>query len=84
MITPKETKSFIKQEKFNYKSKENEDYLITLSILDNRITIKIDESTIPLKSYEISISLEEFYSLNNSFKAFKSINEIYDILKELI
>jgi len=84
MITSKETYSPIMQEKFNYKSKENKDYLITLSILNNKIIIKVDEISTLLISYKISISLEEFYSLSNSFKIFKSINEIYDNLKELI
>ena len=84
MITSKETNLPIKQEKFNYKSKEEKDYLITLSLIDNKIIIKVIEINMPLISYKISISLEEFYSLSIYFKAFKSINEIYDSLKELI
>ena len=84
MITAKGTYSSINEEKFNYKSEENKDYLITLSILANKITIKANEIKIPLISYKISMSLEEFYSLSNSFKTFKSINAIYDKLKELI
>ena len=84
MITAKGTYSSINEEKFNYKSEENKDYLITLSILANKITIKANEIKIPLISYKISISFEEFYSLSNSFKTFKSINAIYDKLKELI
>jgi hypothetical protein len=84
MITTKEANSPINQEKFNYTSKENKNYLITLSIIANKITIKVNEINIPLISYKISISLEEFYSLSKSFRTFKSINEIYDNLKELI
>ena len=44
----------------------------------------MNEINIPLITYKISISLEEFYSLSKSFRTFKSINEIYDNLKELI
>ena len=84
MISSKETYAHINQAKFNYKSKDNKDYLITLFIIDNKITIKINEIIIPLISYKISISLEEFYILSNHFKTFKSLNEIYNNLKELI
>ena len=84
MITSNEAYSPNNQVKFNYKSKENKDYLIALFIIDNKITIKVNEIIIPLISYKISISLEEFYSLSNYFKSFKSINEIYNNLKEII
>ena len=67
MIESKEIFLSIKQEKFNYKSKENKDYLITLSIIDDKINIKVDEINNPLIFYKISISLEEFYSLSSSF-----------------
>ena len=69
---------------FNYKSKEEKDYLITSSLIDNKIIISVVKINIPLISYKLSISLEEFYSLSINFKAFKSISEIYDNLKELI
>ena len=84
MITPNMTHSPIKQEKFNYKSKENKNYLITLSLLDNKITINVNDINISLISYTLSISLEDFHCLSNYFRVFKSINEIYDNLKELI
>ena len=84
MSTPGENDLIIRQDKFKYKSKENKDYFISLSIIDNKIAIIISEIDIPLISYKITISLEEFYFLSKFFKKFKSINEIYEILKELI
>ena len=86
MSTPKEKEpnSVVRQAKFNFKSKENKEYLITLFIIDNKITIKVNEIDIPLISYKISLSLEEFYYLSNFFQIFKSINEIYDNLNILI
>ena len=80
MITPN---NYL-QDNFKFKSKENKDYLINLSIIENKIAIKINEIMIPLISYKISISLEEFHFLSDYFKNFKSINSIYDNLKGLI
>ena len=84
MSTPGENDLIIRQDKFKYKTKKNKDYFITLSIIDNKITIIISKIDIPLISYKITISLKEFYFLSKFFEKFKSINEIYEILKELI
>ena len=64
----------------HYKSSNNSEYNITMEISSFKLKIKIDEINFSSIFYQNEYSFADLFFLNNYFRIFNSINEIYEDL----
>ena len=69
---------------YHYKSKDNIDYNISISISSLKLKIKIIEIDIPSVKFKNLYSFSDLFFLNNYFRIFNSIYEIYPDLINLL
>ena len=64
----------------------NEIFIIELAKSENNrnIIIKLYKSKEKFKYYIIYLNIDEFYSLNNFFRFYQNINELYILLLDII